>query len=56
MQIGNWDRINFTNVLRAAFTREDPRSAKDTDHLIVFALLGCVRTKALSKRVDEIDP
>jgi hypothetical protein len=33
--------INFTNILRTAFTRADPKSAKKTDDFIVFfALLG----------------
>ncbi len=45
--------INFTNGLRAAFKRAN---VKDIDHLTVFALLGSVRIKTLSKCVDEIDP
>jgi len=29
-------RVNFTKVLRGAFTGEDPKSAKDIDDLTVF--------------------
>ena len=33
--------VNFTNVLRAAFTRADPKSAKKQLNLTdIFALLG----------------
>jgi hypothetical protein len=33
--------LNFNNILRAAFTPADPKSAKKTEDLIVFlALLG----------------
>jgi len=35
--------VNFINILRAAFVRPDPESAKKTDNLTVFfALLGSV--------------
>jgi len=39
--------VNFINVLRAAFTQPDPKSAKNTIKLSVFfALLGsaCIKT------------
>jgi len=39
--------VNFTNVLRAAFTRADPKSAKKLLNLTVFfALLGSACVKA----------
>jgi len=31
--------VNFTNVLRAAFMRSDPKSAKKTDNWTVFLRL-----------------
>jgi hypothetical protein len=35
------NNMDFTNILRAAFTLADPKSAKKTDALTVFfALLG----------------
>jgi len=49
--------VNFTNVLRAAFTLKDPKSAKKTVKLSsFFALLGSALVKAARKHVDEIDP
>jgi len=46
--------VNFINFLRAAFTREDPESAKHTDNLTVFyALLGSARVKAAVERSFE---
>jgi len=48
--------VNFNNILQAAFTRTDPKSAKKTDNLTVFfAHLGSVHVKAARKNVDEID-
>jgi hypothetical protein len=42
--------VSFINVLQAAFTLEDPKSAKKTDNLAVFfALLGSARKKAARK-------
>jgi len=39
--------VNFTNILRAAFTHADPKSARKTDGLTeVLALLGSLRIKA----------
>jgi len=31
--------VYFTNILKAVFTRVDPKSAKNTENLIVFFLL-----------------
>jgi len=47
----NRPEVDFTHILRAAFTGADPpRSAKKTDGWTVFfALLGYVRIKASSK-------
>ncbi len=47
--------VNFINVLRSAFTRVDPKSAKMTvkGH---FALLGSTHVKAMFKHVGEIEP
>ena len=47
--------VNFTNILRVAFTHTDPKSAKKTvKSTIFFALSGSV--KAAHKHVNEIDP
>ena len=32
--------VNFINVLRAAFTRADPKKSKKTDHLTVLLVLS----------------
>ena len=49
--------VNFTNILGAAFTCADPKSAKKLLNLTVFfALLGSAHVKAAHKHVDEIDP
>jgi hypothetical protein len=49
--------VNFTNVLRAAFTREDPKSAKKLLNLIVFlALLGSVPVKAAHRMLVKLNP
>ena len=48
---------NFTNILRAAFMRTDPKSATKGSQLKqLFALFGSVPVKAARKHVDEIDP
>ncbi len=42
--------VNFTNILHKAFTRSDPKSAKETDSLtLFFAQLGSARAKAALK-------
>ena len=49
--------VNFTDILRAAFTRADPKIAKKDSQLKqLFALLGSAGVKAVLKHVDEIDP
>ena len=48
--------VNFTNVLRAAFRLEDPKSTKKTVKLSsFFALLGSSCVKAARKHIGEID-
>ena len=47
--------VNFTDILRAAFTYENPKSAKSQVKQL-FVLLGSARIKASRKLVDEIDP
>ena len=42
--------VNFTNVLQAAFTQEDPKSAKrQSSRQCLFVLLGSLRAKAACK-------
>ena len=49
--------VNFTNVLRAAFTRADPKSAKKLLNLTVFfALLGSLRGKAARRTLVKLTP
>ena len=49
-------RVDFTNILRAAFTHTNPKSAKkDSQVKQPFALLGYVSVKTAYKHVDEID-
>jgi len=39
--------VNFINVLRAAFLKSDPKSAKKTENMTVFwGLSGSARSKA----------
>jgi len=48
--------VNFTNVLRAGFVHTDSKNTKrHCWHDCLFALLGSLHIKALSKNVDEID-
>ena len=48
--------VNFTNILRAAFTCKDPKSAKKLLYLTVFfLLLGSLRVKAARRIFGEID-
>jgi hypothetical protein len=52
-------RVNFTNVLQAAFLCTDSKSAKIhwwLDYGYLFAHLESSHVKALSKYVGEIDP
>jgi len=46
--------VDFTNILRPAFTIKNPKSAKKTDSLTVLcALLGPAGVKALSKMLEK---
>ena len=49
--------VNFTKILRAAFRRKDPKSAKKTVKLAMqlFAFLGSACVKAACKHGDETD-
>jgi len=50
-------KVNFINVLGAAFTCADPKSAKKTYNLTVFiALLGYVQVKAARKMLVKSTP
>ena len=47
--------VNFTNVLRAAFTLADPKSAKKLLNLTVFfALLGSTSAKAARRTLLKL--
>ena len=49
--------VNITNVLRAAFTLKDPKSAKKLLNLTVFfALLGSASVKAARKMMVKLIP
>jgi len=50
--------VNFTNILCAAFTREDPKSTKKTAGLTVFfsLLFGFGYLKALHKMLVKLTP
>ena len=49
--------VNFTNVLPAALTRADPKSAKKTVKLSSFiALLGSARVKAACRTLVKLTP
>jgi len=48
--------VNFTNILRAAFTRADPKNAKKLFNLTVFfALLGSSRVKAARRMLVKLN-
>jgi len=50
-------RVNFTNVLKAAFARENHKSAKKTVILYcLFALFGFLQIKAMHKQVGKLTP
>ncbi len=50
-------RVNFINVLRAAFTSADPESAKkDSQVVSLFWHFRNCSCKSSTKNVDEIDP
>jgi len=49
--------VNFTNVLREAFTHSDPESVKKDCYVIShFALLGYGRVKAAHKILMKLTP
>jgi len=48
--------VNFTNILRPAFTGADPKSVKKRVKLsIFFYAFGIFKRKSCTKNVDEID-
>ncbi len=53
----NASGVNYTNILCAAFTHANPKSAKMTDGLTVFfALLGSALVKAARKTLMKLTP
>jgi len=47
--------VNFTNIIRAAFPRADPKSAKNNVKLSVFfVLLGSAHIKAACKMLMKL--
>ncbi len=49
--------VNFTNILRAAFTCVDPKSAINTvKSSAFFALLGSLLVKAVRKMLVKLTP
>jgi len=53
----DWAELNFTNVLRAAFTLVDPKSIKKIDNLTVFfMLLGSAHVKAVRRTLMKLSP
>ena len=49
--------VNFINILRAAFVRADPKSAKKTVQSIsFFVILLSAHVKAVHKNIGEINP
>ena len=47
--------VNFTNILLAAFTRADPKSAKKLLNLnVFFALLGSTSAKAACRTLVKL--
>ena len=49
-------KVNFTNILWAAFMRADLKSGKRQSTQAAFCTLGSASVKAAHKHVDEIDP
>jgi hypothetical protein len=50
-------RVNFTNILPAAFGCADPKSAKRlSSHQCLFALLGSAHAKAARKTLVKLTP
>ncbi len=49
--------VNFSNILHAAFTHADPKSASNTfKPSVFFALLGSGRVKAARKMLVKLTP
>ncbi len=49
--------VNFTNILRTAFTLADPKSVKMIDNLTVFfTLLGSASVKAVRRMLMKLSP
>jgi len=49
--------INFINILRAAFTNPDPKSAKKSDDMtLFFVLLGSAHVIAVGKNLVKLTP
>ena len=48
--------VNFTNILRAAFTHKNPKSSKKTVKSSSVLRFWDLRIKTEHKHVDEIDP
>jgi len=49
--------VNYSNIFREDFIREDPKRAKNTVKLLVFfALLGSVSIKAACKMLVKSTP
>ncbi len=49
--------VNFSNVLRSAFTNKDPKSKKrQSSHQCHFALLGSASVKATGKTFVKLTP
>jgi len=48
--------IDFTNILRKAFTHEDHKSAKRVTTDCIFALLGSAHVKAFRKMSVKLNP
>jgi len=50
-------RVNFINILLAAFTRGDPENAKKGSQLVsLFCAFGSSRTKAVCKMLVKLTP
>jgi len=50
-----WPGVNFTNILRAAFTLIDPKRVKKIDNLTVFfTLLRSARVKAVCRTLMKL--
>ncbi len=48
--------VNFTNVLRTAFTLIDPESVKNTVKSLLFTLLGSTSIKAVCRTLMKLSP